>query len=118
MATSLQCSLSVFHPAFSQTTVDFFTSGTSWTVPNNWNNSNDTAQVIGSGGEHKSSPSIIIGNGVGSYGKVNSLSLTLRRPKAYQVGVSAAPSMTSGGATWFNGAKHIERLLSSGSVIV
>ncbi len=34
----------------SSPTVIFLTSGTSWTVPSDWNNSNNTIEVIGGGG--------------------------------------------------------------------
>jgi sugar lactone lactonase YvrE len=90
--------------AVAQTTVIFLTSGTSWTVPNNWNNANNTIEVIGSGGAHLSTAGggYTGGNGGGSYSRISNLSLTPGNNVNYQIGTSGQ-TITTGGATWFNG---------------
>ncbi len=85
-----------------QTTVIFLTSGTSWTVPNNWNNANNTVEVIGAGGAHISGTYVSAGDGGGSYSRINNLTLTPGNNVTYQVG-SSGQAVTTGGATWFNG---------------
>lgn len=64
------------------------TSGTSWTVPTDWNSTNNTIEVIGGGG---------------GYSKITNLSLTVGASITYQIGSGGAAS-TAGGNTWFNGA--------------
>jgi sugar lactone lactonase YvrE len=87
--------------AVAQTTVIFLTSGTSWNVPNNWNNANNTIEVIGSGGEH--TPGAVYGgNGGGSYSRISNLNLTPGNNVNYQIGISGQ-AVTTSGATWFNG---------------
>jgi hypothetical protein len=86
--------------ALAQTTVIFLTSGSSWTVPNNWSNTNNTIEAIGAGGNHQTSAATA-GNGGGSYSRISNLSLTPGSNVPYQIGVSGAAS--PGGATWFNG---------------
>ncbi len=84
--------------ALAQNTVIFLTSGTSWTVPSNWNNANNTVEVIGSGGAHKSS-SATAGAGGGSYSKANNLALTPGSSVPYNIGISGLAS--PGESTWF-----------------
>jgi hypothetical protein len=89
--------------ALAQTTVIFLTSGMSWTVPNNWNNANNTIEAIGAGGAHTSS-SATAGAGGGSYSEISNLALTPGNSVPYQVGTSGAAS--PGGMTWFNGTTY------------
>src|ERR1700733_13389414 len=101
-ASLLLLSLSAPRFAVAQTTVIFLTSGTSWTVPNNWNNGNNTTEEIGSGGYTKGSDTILGGAGGGSYSRVSNLTLTPNTQVTYQIGTSGQ-AVTTGGATWFNG---------------
>ncbi|HYB91935.1 MAG TPA: NHL repeat-containing protein, partial [Candidatus Binataceae bacterium] len=86
--------------SWAQTSVTFLTSGTQWTVPNNWNNANNTVEVMGSGG--KSPAGHAGGSGGGSYSRISNLSLTSGNHITYQIG-SSGGGVTTGGATWFNG---------------
>lgn len=76
-----------------------------WTVPSDWNSSNNTIEVIGGGGG--GSPSAGgndgAGAGGGAYSKISNLTLTPGGTAAFQVGGGGAAS-TTGGDTWFNGA--------------
>jgi hypothetical protein len=93
------------NPASGGTKV-YLTSGTSWTVPSNWNSSHNTIEVIGGGGG--GSPAALnstagAGGGGGAYSKIANLSLTPGGSVTYQIGARGAAS-TAGGDTWFNGA--------------
>jgi Beta-propeller repeat len=85
--------------ALAQTSVIYLTSGTTWTVPSGWNNTNNTIEVIGAGG---ASAGAIGGSGGGSYSRISNLSLTPGSRVTYQVGI-AGGSIKTTGATWFNG---------------
>lgn len=90
-------------------TVVFIISGTSWTVPTDWNSASNTIEVIGGGaggatgalaaGKFKGGG----GGGGGAYAKISNLSLTGGNNVTIQVG-SGGASDTNGTATWFNGA--------------
>ena len=90
--------LSTPSPTLAQTSVIYLTSGTTWTVPSGWNNTNNTIEVIGAGGESSG----IGGSGGGSYSRISNLSLTPGSRVTYQVG-AAGGSIKTTGATWFNG---------------
>jgi hypothetical protein len=92
----------------------FIISGTSWTVPSDWNSSNNTIETIGGGGGGgaASNGKISSAGGGGAYSKISNLSLTASNSVTLQVGAGG-----SGGAggntgnpggdgtdTWFNGA--------------
>src|SRR5258708_6889648 len=65
--------------ARAQTTVIFITSGTSWTIPNDWNSANNQIEVIGGGGNGVKSGSFFnpgAGGGGGAYSKVTNVTLT------------------------------------------
>jgi sugar lactone lactonase YvrE len=96
--------------ALAQTTVIFLTSGTSWTVPSNWNNANNTVEVIGAGGAHKSS-SATAGAGGGSYSKANNLTLTPNSSVPYNVGISGLVS--PGESTWFGSTSRSSALVAA-----
>jgi uncharacterized repeat protein (TIGR01451 family) len=84
----------------------YLTSGTSWTVPSNWNASNNTIEVIGGGGGGSAAvlnTSAGAGGGGGAYSKIANLALTPGGSVTYQVGAAGAAS-SAGGDTWFNGA--------------
>src|SRR3989344_7007658 len=70
------------------TTAVFLTSGTSWTVPSDWNSSNNTIEVIGGGGageSHDGSTGAGAGGG-GAYSKVSNVSLSAGAGITYSVG--------------------------------
>ena len=81
-------------------TVIFLKSGTSWTVPNDWNSLNNTIECIGGGGAGSGSGG---GGGGGAYSKKNNLTLSPGASITYAVG-SGGASTGAGGDTWFNGA--------------
>ncbi len=88
-------------PLLAQTKVVFLTSGNSWTVPSDWNNANNTVEVIAAGGMQTAS-GILWGSGGGSYSRISNLALTPGSNVSYQIGISGQHP-TTGGATWFNG---------------
>src|SRR5262249_37458762 len=80
----------------------FLTSGTTWTVPSDWNNANNTIEVIGGGGGSGGGFGSVLaggGGGGGGYSKVVNLTLTPNATVSIQVGAggSAAPSNGAGG---------------------
>lgn len=84
-------------------TVVFLTSGASWTVPSDWNSSNNTIEVIGGGGGGRAgNTGAGDGAGGGAYSKVTNLSLTPGASVTYAVGTggAAGPSETAGGDTY------------------
>ncbi|MES2006700.1 MAG: hypothetical protein V4436_01170, partial [Patescibacteria group bacterium] len=93
------------------TVVTFLTSGTSWPVPSNWSNSNNTIEVIGGGGgggrPNNANADSAGGGGGGAYAKITNVSLT-PGSITYQVGGAGAGATSNnssggtGGDTWFN----------------
>jgi len=87
-------------------TAYILTSGTTWTVPANWNNSNNTIHLIGAGGGGATGASSGNnraaggGGGGGGYRVVTNQSLTPGASVPYTIGTSAAG--TAGGNTTFN----------------
>lgn len=78
------------------------TAVTSWSIPSNWNNSNNTVETIGGGGGSGSGETNAAGGGGGgAYSKYTNLSLTYPGTVTYQVGDGGAAG-TSGENTWFN----------------
>jgi len=78
------------------------TAKTTWTVPSDWNNSNNTIEVIGGGGGGQVSSGSAwssTGGGGGGYSKVSNV--TISGSITYQVGQGGA-SNTSGTDTYFN----------------
>ena len=86
-------------PAVSQSSpiVIFLTSGTSWTVPSDWNSANNTIEVIGGGGGGRN-PAGGAGGG-GAYSKTSNLGLTPGSTVTIQVG-SGGGVGSAGGDTW------------------
>ena len=89
-------------------TVIFLTTGTSWTVPANWNSANNTIEVIGGGGGGEvgagsggSANQGGGGGGGGAYAKISNLTLTANGSVTIQVGAGGA-SAANGTDTWFN----------------
>ncbi|HVY72678.1 MAG TPA: hypothetical protein VG984_01315 [Candidatus Paceibacterota bacterium] len=93
---------SAFTGSFGQSAqkVVYLTSGSSWTVPNDWSSIN-SIEVIGGGGGGASGP-ITAGGGGGAYSKISNAPLTPNASIAYSVG-SGGPGSVGGGDTYFNG---------------
>ena len=82
------------------TTVIFLTTTgiNTWTVPSDWNSSNNSIEVIGAGGGGSSDKGIGAGSGGGgggAYSKITNLSLTAGNNVTYQVGIGGAGGATS-----------------------
>jgi hypothetical protein len=82
----------------------------SWTVPSDWNNSNNTIEVIGGGGGGSTGNSGSAGGGGGgaggAYAKASNVSLTPGGSVTISIGTggSGGVSPTAGASTYFNGA--------------
>ncbi|MGJ5135615.1 RHS repeat-associated core domain-containing protein [Bradyrhizobium oligotrophicum] len=93
----------------------FLTSGSTWTVPSDWNGANNTIEVIGGGGGGAGSNASgegAGGGGGGGYSKLSNLPLQPGATVTYQIGLGgaagAATAMGSaGGDTYFNGSGAI-----------
>lgn len=101
ICASFVAPLFVFPPrAHAADTVIFLTSGTSWTVPSDWNSSNNTIEVIGGGGGGVAPASAGGGGGGGgAYSKAVNVSLTPSSSVTYAVGTGGGAS-TAGGDTY------------------
>ena len=97
-------------------TVIFLTSGSTWTVPSDWNSSNNTIEVIGGGGGGSNTGNQV-GGGGGGYSKATNVSLTPGGSVNIGIGIGGAQN-TSGGNTWFNGtnASNASVSASGGSI--
>jgi len=88
-----------------QTTIYLTSVGQStWTVPGNWNDSDNSIEVIGGGGGGRVAPNSVDGSGGaggGGYSKVTNLDLTPGGSVFYQVGAGGV-SGAAGGDTYFN----------------
>lgn len=91
----------------------FLTSGSSWVVPSDWNNSINTIQVIGGGGGGGSGTRG--GGGGGAYSKTINLALTPGASVSYSVGTGGAQGAPGvvGGDTWFNGTSAVNASMSA-----
>lgn len=93
--------------ANSGATVLFLTSGTSWTVPANWNDNNNKIEAIGGGASGVgSTPSSEnkTGGGGGAYARVTNVNLTPGASVSYAIGaggVGDTGASASGGSTTF-----------------
>jgi hypothetical protein len=90
------CSATV---TFDDDKIVFLTSGTSWTVPDDWNNASNTVEVIGAGG----SADAFFAPGGGAYSKKGNVALTPGDSISYQVGVSGSQTYATDNSTdtWF-----------------
>lgn len=83
------------------------TSGTSWTVPSDWNNAANTIYVLGAGADGSrgaNSTTGASGGASGSYADATNVTLTPGASVQIHVGVrNGATSVSGTGATWFNG---------------
>ena len=82
----------------------FIISGTSWTVPLDWNSANNSIETIGGGGGGQSANPDFAGSGGGGggYSKISNLSLSGGGSITVQVGAAGSPN-SAGGDTYFNG---------------
>jgi hypothetical protein len=83
--------------------VYFLTAGTTWTVPSNWNNSNNSIEVIGGGAGGRNTANQRGGGGGGGWSKKINVSLTPGSSVAYAIGAggTGGDPPTSGGDTYF-----------------
>lgn len=99
----------------------YLTSGTSWTVPDDWNSANNAIETIGGGGGGAGQGSVnqTAGGGGGAYSKISNLSLVTGASVSYVVGTGGAGAPagndtgTAGGDTWFNGTSLAASSVSS-----
>lgn len=68
----------------------YLTSGTSWTVPNDWTSSSNTIDAIGSGGDGSTSSA---GGGGGAFARITNLSLTGGASVTYQIGAGSTDTV-------------------------
>jgi hypothetical protein len=86
------------------------TSGTTWTVPTDWNNSSNTIHLFGAGGGGGSGYVSGAtrygggGGGGGGYRVVNNFSATPATNITYAIGASGNPAANGGNTTWNSGA--------------
>ena len=83
------------------------TAGTSWSVPSDWNDNDNTIEVFGGGGGGRGA--VAGGGGGGAYSRINNLDLTPSASIAYAIGAAGAAGTSgvnggNGGDTYFNGA--------------
>jgi hypothetical protein len=81
----------------------FIVSGTTWTVPADWNPSSNTIETIGGGGGGQTADTNFAGSGGGGggYSKITNLVLTPGNSMTIQIGTGGAAGQ-AGGDTWFN----------------
>ncbi len=103
----------------------FLTSGTSWTVPQDWNNASNTVEVIGGGGGGGTGATNNYGAGGagGGYSMATNTPLTAGASVAYSVGTGGAGSAadntagTAGSDTYFcNSSSNCASILGSAVV--
>jgi hypothetical protein len=100
------CSSSAALYCFKQPITIFLSSGSSWTVPADWNSSDNTIEAIGAGGDgtYDAYWGNAYSGGGGAYAKVTNLSLTPGGSVSYRIGAhgGSTGSGTSPTAnTWF-----------------
>lgn len=106
-------------------TVSYLTSPTgsnqTYTVPADWNNSNNNIQVIGAGGSGGNAKPVSgtrygTGGGGGGYSVINNTTLTQGASVTYQIGTNGTAvtrtttgttNGNAGGATWFGAATQV-----------
>lgn len=94
-------------PHFAFATTVYLTSGTTWTVPADWNSANNSIEVIGGGGGGGFGGGVIMvsGGGGGAYSKVTNVSLAPGTNVGIRVGAGGAGALDSegggGGDTFF-----------------
>jgi hypothetical protein len=104
----------------------FLTSGSTWTVPANWNSANNTVEVVGDGGGggtgYGFSPAA--GGGAGGYAKAVNLALTPGQVVNIGIGAggaggaaaqggNSAGTGANGSGTWFGGTSFSTALVNA-----
>jgi hypothetical protein len=96
------------HAAHAATVTVVLTSGSTWTVPQNWNSASNTIEVIGGGGsgaEGQVGTGQGAGGGGGGYSSTTNVALTPGAMVDYAIGsggaAAAAATGNSGTSTWF-----------------
>lgn len=92
------------------TNVIVLTSGTSWTVPANWNSSNNSIEAVGAGGSGDLGTTAGIsaggngggGGGGGAYAKVSNVTLTPGNAISYVIGAGGAIGFSASTDTTFS----------------
>lgn len=92
--------LPVYSSAQTSSTTIILTSGSSWTVPSDWNSADNSIEVIGGGAAGGSGYPNSFGGGGGAYAKVTNISLTPGAAVGYHVGAGGS-SEGNGGDTYF-----------------
>jgi len=109
----LAISLAAALPEATEAAQIVLTTGSSWTVPNDWNNFNNKIEVIGGGAGGSGANSTVKkgggGGGAGAYATINNLALIPGASVTYGVGAggpagAVAGDGSSGGDSFFNGA--------------
>lgn len=112
-------------PSGSANTV-FLTSGSTWTVPSDWDNTKNSVEVLGGGGGGSGNASGIYGGaggGGGGYSKVSNITLTPNSTVSYAVGVGGSAGAVNanggkGGDTYFcNSSSNCGSLTGSAVVV-
>jgi hypothetical protein len=100
------------------TRVIFLTSGTTWTVPQDWTPSNNTIEAIGGGGGSGSAwPAGGAGGGGGAYTKLSNLQLIPGQTVYINIGTGAATPTANGGDTWLNSLRNAAPTSSATGVL-
>ncbi len=99
LIAALIAPLFVWPTKVSAATVVYLTSGSSWTVPSDWNDEANTIEVIGGGGA--GAQTLNTGGGGGAYSKEVNVHLTRGSSVNYAVGAGGASTGASGGDTYF-----------------
>ena len=99
---------------------------TTWTVPADWNNANNSIEVIGggAGGTSKISYNNAVGGGGGAYSKITNVTLTPSSTIDYTVGVAGAgektvlnPAAQPGGDSWLKNNSNTTIVLAKGGSV-
>jgi len=97
--------------------VTYLTSGTSWSVPTDWNSSNNTIEVIGGGGGGNSNAATSRGGGGGgAYSKASNVSLTPGATITYAVGAAGTANNSGGDSYLCNSTSNCATI--AGSAVV
>jgi hypothetical protein len=94
-----------WHPSRAHAQTIFLTTGTSWTVPSDWNNSSNTIETIGGGGLGGDGAAVSVGAGGGGaggggYAISNNVSLTAGLSVTMHVGAGGTSAFPAGGDTY------------------
>jgi hypothetical protein len=98
-----------FPPVAGPSTTVFLTTGTTWTVPADWNNAANTIECVGGGGGATDANSSHVGTGGegGHYARSQNVTLTPSGTINIAVGAGGVhgtvATATNGGTTWFGG---------------